>query len=393
MAAQLMSDSLRPLFLPYGDVWRNTRKLMHALVNTKISESYQPIQEHESLRVLRDLIDQPQKYEVWLERYAAGLIMRLAYSKHVHTGEEDFMKRTYAVVRNVERVASPGAYLVDTFPSLMYLPSLVAPFKREGVRLHAEELDLFRSLKAEALTPNAAGPPKDNFATKWQAKRDQYDLTDDQAVYAVGTLFEAGATTAAAAMMSFLLAMTLHPTEMTLLQEEVDRVVKDRLPLFSDLANLPRVRAVAKETLRWRPVTAGGLPHMLTKDDSYTLPDGRKIFMPAGTNVHPVQWAIHREEALYPHPEEFLPDRWLSAEYPTYREPLSKYPNMQNFSAFGFGRRICPGQNVAEQSLYVLVARVAWCCDVRKRVGADGVEITPEGYDYISGFNVSLNVS
>jgi hypothetical protein len=106
------------------------------------------------------------------------------------------------------------------------------------------------------------------------------------------------------------------------------------------------------------------------------------------TQFHPRQFAntrraIHREEALYPDPETFNPDRWLSPSYPTFREPLSKFPNLQNFSAFGFGRRICPGLNIAEKSLFLLTARLAWACNISKRPGYE-----VPWYDYTAGFNV-----
>lgn len=93
--------------------------------------------------------------------------------------------------------------------------------------------------------------------------------------------------------------------------------------------------------------------------------------------------AIHRDPNIYPDPEVFNPGRWLSPEFPTYREPLDKYPNIQNFSAFGFGRRICPGMNIAERSLHILVARIAWATTIGKRPGFD-----VPWYDYTSGFNV-----
>ena len=189
-------------------------------------------------------------------------------------------------------------------------------------------------------------------------------------------------------MMSLMLALTLHPTELKKLQAEIDEVVGDsRLPGFDDMSRLPRVRAVVKEVLRWRPVTAGGLPHMSTNDDTYDM-DGKKYFIPAGTNIHPNQWAIHRDESIYPDPESFRPERWLEPEWPTYREPLDTFPNLQHFSAFGFGRRICPGMHIAERSLYLLTARVAWVCDWKKKIGKDGKEITPPSYDYVEGFNV-----
>ena len=93
--------------------------------------------------------------------------------------------------------------------------------------------------------------------------------------------------------------------------------------------------------------------------------------------------AIHRDPELYPDPEVFNPGRWLSPDYPTYREPLDKYPNLQNFSAFGFGRRICPGMNIAEKSLYIVIARLAWTTKIAKRPG-----FRVPWYDYTAGFNV-----
>lgn len=389
MAAQLLSDNLRPLFLPYGETWRNVRKLMHQLANVNVAASYEPVQEDESLRAVRDLCRTPEKYETWFERYSAGLILRLAYSKTVLTGEESFVRRILHVVHTVERVASPGAYLVDMIPALMYLPSFLAPFKREGARLHKEELTLFRQLLYDGVQASQKGTHEENFCGKWSSNKDSYKLSDDHAAYAIGTLFEAGAGTTASAMMSFMLAMTLHPEEHVKLQSEIDAVVgKGRLPSLADMPDLPRVRAVAQEVLRWRPVTAGGLPHKLTRDDNYKMEDGRTIFLPAGTNVHAVQWMVHREPIRYPEPESFRPDRWLEPGWPTYKEPLTQYPNLQNFSAFGFGRRICPGQNIAEKSMYILIARIAWACNLTQKLDASGNAMAPPLYDYVAGFNV-----
>lgn len=259
---------------------------MHHLAMPSAASSYQPTQLLESTRLLHDLLREPSRYETWFERYASGLIFRLAFGKKLLTGDESHVKRILKVVHTVERVASPGAYLVDAFPSLMYLPAALAPFKRELGRLHAEELGLFRELLEDA----RVGMEKEEGPGCWERtfleRQTEFGLSDDEGAYVVGTLFEAGSGTTAAAMMSFVLAMVLHPEWQRAVQDEVDRVVGDaRMPDFDDMPNLPTVRAVVKETLRWRPVTAGGVPHQLVKDDVY---DG--FFLPAGTNVHPNQW-------------------------------------------------------------------------------------------------------
>ena len=176
-----------------------------------------------------------------------------------------------------------------------------------------------------------------------------------------------------------MLSITLHPDKYAKLQAEIDKQIPSDLPpSFSDLPRLPYLRAFVKENLRWRPVTAGGLPHKITaRDDVYNGYLIRK-----GSLIHPVQWSIHRDKNLYPDPESFLPERWLEPSYPTYKEPLTTYPNLQNYSNFGFGRRICPGQNVAERSLYIEAAMIAWACDIRQKEGR-----RPPEYDYITGFN------
>ena len=353
----------------------------------RAASSYEPVQEQESVRLLRDLVSRPEEYEKWFERYSAGLILRIGFGKMLVTGEEEWVRRILRVVHTVERVASPGAYLVDTLPALMLLPEWMpgVEWKREGKALHREELNLFRGLQDDVRREMKSGSGKleENFTSVFLDGKEKWGLSDDEGAYVVGTLFEAGAGTTAAAMMSFMLAMVLHPSSLRSLQEEIDGVVgPNRLPSFQDIPLLPTVRAVVKETLRWRPVTAGGLPHQLVKDDVYEL-DGNRYFLKAGSNVHPNQWAIHRDPSLYPDAERFLPERWLKPGYSTYREPLDVYPNLQNFSAFGFGRRICPGQNIAERSLNILVARIAWACEIRKEDGHVYGE-----YEYTKGFNV-----
>ena len=259
---------------------------MHTMTMPTAAASYQPVQIYESERLLYDLIKTPEQYESLFERYAGAVVMRLGYAKTIETGDEPEVRKIIKVVHTVERVASPGAYLVDTFPFLMYLPTWLAPFKREAARLHEYEITLFRQLLFEVRDKMAAGQCPKCFAKTFLERQGEFGLSDDEGAYVIGTLFEAGAGTTAAAMMSFLLSMCHYPDWMKKMQQEIDRVVgEERMPIFNDIPSLPTVRAVTKEVLRWRPVTAGGVPHELIKDDVYN-----GFFFPAGTNIHPNQW-------------------------------------------------------------------------------------------------------
>jgi hypothetical protein len=53
---------------------------------------------------------------------------------------------------------------------------------------------------------------------------------------------------------------------------------------------------------------------------------------------------------------------------------------------FGFGRRICPGQNIAERSLNLLVLRIGWGCVISKKL-VGGKEVEVPLYDYTHEFN------
>jgi hypothetical protein len=190
MAAKLLPDNLRPLFLPYGETWRLFRKFSHQMTMPSAAVTHELFQEEESLRVVHDFINDPAQYETVFNRYAASVIMCLDFGITLSTGKEEAAQRILKVDHELARVASPVAYLVDMFPSMMYLPDFLAPFKREGKRLHAEELDLFRSLVAGVEKRKQAGDQSvsNTFTARWLETKDNYKLSDDHAAYVLGTL-------------------------------------------------------------------------------------------------------------------------------------------------------------------------------------------------------------
>lgn len=77
--------------------------------------------------------------------------------------------------------------------------------------------------------------------------------------------------------------------------------------------------------------------------------------------------AISRDPEIYPDPETFNPLRWLKPEYPTYKEPLTQFPTIINSSQFGYGRRLCQGQTVADEDLFIGIGSIAWLFNISKR--------------------------
>ena len=68
----------------------------------------------------------------------------------------------------------------------------------------------------------------------------------------------------------FLVAMALYPDIQLKAQNILHNVVGDnRLPEHKDLENIPYIRAILLETLRWKPVAPFGFPHIVSADDTY----------------------------------------------------------------------------------------------------------------------------
>lgn len=209
---------------------------------------------------MHDLVLEPKKYCTLFQRYASALILRLTYGAEIETGEEDIVRLVYANQVNVERVSAPGQYLVDVLPILMWLPSWLAPFKREAMAHRKREVSLFSSLVDKVQKDIEVGQAGPSFTRMWLENKDKFGLSDIQGVYVLGGLYSAAASTTASLAMSWVLIMVLNPQWLVKMQEEIDKVVgPDRLPEFDDLPNLPMVRAVVKEVARIRPVTAGGM--------------------------------------------------------------------------------------------------------------------------------------
>jgi cytochrome P450 len=114
---------------------------------------------------------------------------------------------------------------------------------------------------------------KDSYANKLFELAPKYNLSEMELSTLSGSLFGAGSDTSSSTLITFLLACCAFPDVLPKAWEELDRVVgPHRSPTFEDEANLPYVKAFAKEVLRWRSVAIiGGQPHAPIQDEIYKV--------------------------------------------------------------------------------------------------------------------------
>ena len=177
----------------------------------------------------------------------------------------------------------------------------------------------------------------------------------------------AGAETTSAVMAWFTLAMLAYPETQARAQAELDAVVgRTRLPTFADYAHLPYIRATVKEALRWRPVDPVGLPHRSIEDDWY-----EGMFIPKGTVCIANVWHLNRDPEIYGEDAaHFNPARHLDANGDVAPGPPDT--KEESHVTYGFGRRLCVGRHVANNSLFIDIAILLWATNIERKKDASG---------------------
>ncbi|KAL6248757.1 hypothetical protein RBB50_003819 [Rhinocladiella similis] len=368
MGGDCVSKGLRTLLMPYGQRWRNHQRLQASYLNIRISQSYRALQDLESKQLIFELLNPDADFSDRFHRYSSSLIFALAYGRRLARGDEPEIKAIDQVMENFLYAARVGTWIVDALPALNYLPKPLSPWKRLGDRLHEFEAKLSIDNLEQGRRARSW-----NWSKLVSGMKEGQSMSLKELAYDVGIIYEAGSDTTTMALEIFTLAMLLYPEVMRKGRAEVDALCGDnRMPSFEDKDQLPYIHAILKETLRWRPVSAGGIPHAVTQDDEYM---GYRI--PAGATVIGNHWAIHLDENVYDDPLEFKPDRWIEN---------SDLP----LAPFGFGRRICTGQHIAKNSLFINIARILWTFDVgykHKVVNGRKERIEVDPYAFTQGFN------
>lgn len=111
------------------------------------------------------------------------------------------------------------------------------------------------------------------------------------------------------------------------------------------LEKMPYTRAVIKEVLRYRPPVIM-VPYVVKKD----FPVTPTYTVPKGSMVVPSVWPALHDPEVYPEPEFFNPDRWITGD----AEKAAK-----NWLVFGTGPHYCLGQTYAQLNLMAMIGKAS----------------------------------
>ncbi|KAF8909745.1 cytochrome P450 [Gymnopilus junonius] len=360
----------RPRFIISGEIFklRKLRRASHEGLNSRAIEKYQHILTREVALATFQTLNSPDAWVSHINRACASVILSTVYGwPPLIDKDGPLVEEIHAMGAKITEGVVPGAYLVDIIPALEYLPPWAAKWKREGIKWHQHIMKVLEGFNAEVETKMLKGQSPECFVSDLITTKGRHELTDKEAAWLAGIIFLAGPEALAQTLLYFILAMILYPNVMRKAQAELDDVVgRGRIPTFEDQKKLPYIEAVVRETLRWRPPAPMGVPRNATEDhwyDGYLIPKGATVI----SNI----W----DSKIFLDFDDFRPDRFLDG--------IPEYTRSAGHTSFGFGKRICVGNDFANQMLYMTVVTILWASNIEKALDSGGKPIIPSKHDFV----------
>ncbi|KAJ7159023.1 cytochrome P450 [Mycena crocata] len=365
---ETLSGGLRMLFSPNDDRFRKMRRYglkfiprkyhplevlfraMHAYLYPKAVASYYPALKREAHQHILEIIEDPTNYMTHASRYSMSVVFTTAYGKRAASYKDPVVVGINRVMANFGANLRPGAWKVDVFPFLRYIPGYLRPLKDA----HTEDLGFFRNqLDGVRQQKNAHEEVPDSLSRYLIENEATLGLSNDEMAYLAGSMFGAGSGTSSAAIGAAISAAACFPAAQARVQAELDAVVgRDRAPTLADREMLPQTMAFMLETFRWQPALPLGISHRATKTilwKNYQIPKGATVIGSA--------WSIGRDAEVFPNPEDFDPQRFITGD--------GKLRDDFKLFTFGFARRICPGLHLAQSSLFLNIALIHWAFKIK----------------------------
>lgn len=87
--------------------------------------------------------------------------------------------------------------------------------------------------------------------------------------------------------------------------------------------------------------------------------------------------AIHFDPSKWTDAQSFDPMRYYKDSLSTAEALNAADPNNRDHYTYGAGRRVCSGIHVAQNSLFIIMARLMWAFNVKKSRNGSGEVIEP----------------
>ncbi|XP_057514123.1 cytochrome P450 71B10-like [Actinidia eriantha] len=360
-------------FSPYGEYWREMRKLcVIELFTNKRVQSFWYVRESEVSHLISTISQaspNPIDLSDLMFSLSNNVIGKIAFGTS-HRGNQFEYGKLKDIIDDAMTLLS-GFSASDFFPSIGGLLDVVTGLQWKLERCFKNLDTFFEKVLEEHLDP-ARPKPQDEDITDVMLglakdRTTVIRLEKEHMKAVLLDIFLGAVDTSSVTMIWALAELVKNPRAMKKAQAEIRTHIgpKPMVP-ESELPNFKYLKLVVKETLRLHPPASLLIPHETIRDCKI---GGYEI--DAKTRVLVNAWAIGRDPKMWKEPEEFIPERFegIGVDY--------KGQSFE-FLPFGSGRRMCPGINMAIMSVEFTVANLLHCFDWKLPGGLKEEELNME---------------
>ncbi|KAL0920125.1 hypothetical protein M5K25_009236 [Dendrobium thyrsiflorum] len=359
-------------FAPYGEYWREMRKIsILQLFSTKRVSTFHSVREEE-VAILIDSISKSLSKPINLTKLVSTLIgniiCRVALNKKYDQGDLE-KEHFHALVQETETLF--GTFFVsDCFPSLGWIDKLTG-LQQRLERAFNKFDSFYNEIIKEHIDQKRANLEQEDIVDVLlhQQKNSPY-ITNTTIKAILKDIFIAGIGTSSALIIWAMAELVRNSRIMQKAQEEIrssDHFSK------GNLHQLHYLNSVVKETLRLHLPVPLLLPREAIrhcKISGYDIEPNTRVYINA--------WGIARDPKTWENPEEFLPERFIDS--------LIDYIGHDfEFIPFGSGRRNCPGKNFGMATVELALANLLYYFNWRL---PDGMKKEEMDMDEVPGITV-----
>ncbi|OEL32894.1 indole-2-monooxygenase [Dichanthelium oligosanthes] len=359
-------------FAPYGEHWRQVRKLVTThLFTVKKVNSYR-LARQEEVRLVMDKIreavagSKAVDISETMNTFANDIVSRVVSGKFFRAEGRNKLFREL-IETNTRLIG--GFNLQEYFPglanSLSSLTSWFASNQADEAHKRWDELletiiidhEGRRRTSENGHVVGGVEQEDSDFVDVLLSVQKEFSVTRDHIKAILMDMFGAGTDTSSLVLELAMAELMRNPHLMTKLQAEVrENTPRGQEMVAQDnIVRMTYLRAVVKETLRLHPPAPLLLPRLSMVDcevDGYTIPSGTRVIIN--------EWAISRDPESWEKAEEFMPERFMDGGSAT---AVDFRGNDFQFVPFGAGRRMCPGLNFGMATVEIMLANLVYCFD------------------------------
>ena len=175
--------------MPYGDAWRQQRKVVQSLLNVNAVDNLLPIQNAEATQTMFQLLQDPEGYYNHVRRYSTAVILASVFGQRGETFESPKVQDLYHAQDQFTSILEQGATPpVDAFPFLKAVPEIFASWKTWAKAIRKEQQSLYYSLLNETRAKLETGNRPECFMKLLLQNQEKRGMDDEHVAYLGGIL-------------------------------------------------------------------------------------------------------------------------------------------------------------------------------------------------------------